>query len=175
MLMKKIETGKTPPVHYDEHIIRPHSLTHLETPAHTNKDGKTLESFYNKNINHFFGKILVIKLSGNKYQSLGKGIFHWVVSVNELKERFSTLEISDLPSKILISTDFYPMNAQGYHDPNYVLTLSQEAANFLISNENFDLYGTSWKSSDYCPGSIDRPIHNTLFKKALILENLNLK
>jgi arylformamidase len=44
----------------------------------------------------------------------------------------------------------------------------------LISKEGFKLFGTSWKSSDYAPGSLDRPIHKTLFKKAIILENLKL-
>jgi arylformamidase len=32
----------------------------------------------------------------------------------------------------------------------------------------------TWKSSDYKPGSAERPIHKTLFKKAVILECLNL-
>lgn len=170
-----IEPGKTPPVNYDEHIIRSHSLTHLETPAHTMKDGKRLDSFYKENLNHFYGKTLVIKLSGNRYEHKGNGIFHWIASVNEIKERLNVLNIVSIPNKILISSEFYPVNAQGYHDPNYVLTLSQEAADFLVSHSNFDLYGTSWKSSDFNPGKSERPIQNTIFKKALILENLNLK
>lgn len=170
-----IEPGKMPPVNYDEHIIRSHSLTHLETPAHTMKDGKRLDSFYEKNLNHFFGRTLVIKLSGNHYESMGNGVFHWVVSVDQIQERLHKLNVLDMPSKILISTEIYYENEQGYHDPNYVLTLSQSAADFLISYPDFDLYGTSWKSSDYNPRKTDRPIHNTIFKKALILENLKLK
>lgn len=170
-----IESGKMPPVNYDEHIIRSHSLTHLETPAHTKKDGRRLESYYKDNLNHFYGRTLVIKLTGNKYESKGNGLFHWIMSVDDIHDRLKKLKISSLPSKILISTEFYPLNPQNYHDPNYVLTLSQEAADFLVSSSNFDLYGTSWKSSDFNPGKVERPIHNTLFKKALILENLNLK
>jgi arylformamidase len=170
-----IEPGKMPPVNYDEHIIRSHSLTHLETPAHTMKDGRRLDSYYKENLNHFYGKTLVIKLLGNRYESKGNGIFHWVASVEEIKDRLNVLKISSIPGKILISTEFYPVNAQGYHDPNYVLTMSQDAADFLVSHHNFDLYGTSWKSSDFNPGKAERPIHNTLFKNALILENLNLK
>ena len=170
-----IESGKMPPVNYDEHIFRSHSLTHLETPAHTMKNGKRLDSFYRENLGYFFGKTLVIKLTGNKYKSVGNNIFHWIINADEIKGRVEDLGIDSLPGKILIATDEYPVNAQGYHDPDYVLTLSQEAADFLISNENFNLYGTSWKSSDYNPGRSERPIHNTLFKKALILENLNLK
>jgi hypothetical protein len=44
-------------------------------------------------------------------------------------------------------------------------TLSQEAADYLISLDGFHLYGISWKSSDFNPGRPERPIHNTLFKK----------
>jgi len=170
-----IASGKAPPVNYDEHILRPHSLTHLETPAHTQDTGKRLDSFYNESLEFFYGRTLVLRISGNKYSSLGNGIFHWVVSVEEIEERLEALGLKDIPHKILITSEFYPVNTDGYHDPNYVLTLSQEAADYLISIPGFNLYGTSWKSSDYNPGKAERPIHNTLFKKALILENLELK
>lgn len=165
-----IASGKLPPVNYDEHILRPHSLTHFETPAHTQRDGKRLD-FYYENPSHFYGKTLVIKLPGNNYQAKGNGIFHWVISKEEIEARVG----ANPPPKILISTEFYPQNADGYHDPNYVLTLSQEAADFLVSLNGFHLYGTSWKSSDFNPGKPERPIHNTLFSKAGILENLDLK
>lgn len=170
-----IEEGELPSVNYDEHILRPHSLTHLETPAHTQKTGKTLEEYYKNSTQHFFGKTLVIKLQGNKYESKGNGIFHWIVTVKEIESCLKRLEVSTSISKLLITTEFYPINKSGYHDPNYVLTLSQKAADFLISCEDFNLYGTSWKSSDFNPGKVERPIHDTLFKKALILENLHLK
>lgn len=167
-----ITSGKLPPVNYDEHVLRPHSLTHFETPAHTIANGKRLDSFY-QNPNSFFGSTLVIKLPGNRYDSKGDGIFHWIISREEIETKIKAQKTS--PNKILISTEFYPLNNDGYHDPNYVLTLSQEAADYLISLDGFLLYGTSWKSSDYNPGSSERPIHNTLFKKAGILENLDLK
>ena len=169
-----IDSGKQPPVNYDEHVLRPHSMTHLESPAHTQKDGKRIDSYYKESLKHFYGQTLVIKLKGNNYQARENNIFHWIISERDIRERLSDLEITVLPNKILISTDFYPLNGQGYHDPNYVLTLSQEAADFLVSIPDFNLYGTSWKSSDFNPGKPDRPIHNTLFQKALILENLNL-
>jgi len=167
-----ISNGKLPPVNYDEHILRPHSLTHYETPAHTIIDGKRLDYFY-QDLNNFFGETLVIKLQENKYEPKGNKIFHWVISKAELEAKIS--KVKKTPRKILISTDHYPQNSDGYHDPNYVLTLSQEAADFLISIDKFHLYGTSWKSSDFNPGKPERPIHNTLFKKAGILENLDLK
>ena len=52
--------------------------------------------------------------------------------------------------------------------------MSIEAAEYLISFDKFNLFGTSWKSTDFMPGSFERPIHNTIFKKALILEYINL-
>ncbi len=169
-----IAEGKLPPVNYDEHIIRAHSLTHFETPAHTIQDGQRLDHFYHSP-EYFYGKTVVIKLQGNKYEPKGNGVFHWVISKEEILERFQALNLEKTPHKILISTDFYPLNTDGYHDPNYVLTLSQEAADYLISLSGFHLYGTSWKSSDFNPGRPERPIHNTIFKKAGILENLDLK
>ena len=166
--------GKLPPVNYDEHLLRPHSLTHMETPAHTLKDGKTLETYFSGDQGHFFGKTLVLKLNGDHYREVGNGIKHWIIERTQIEERLSDLEILSLPPKVLISTEFYEKNKDGFHDPSFVLTLSQSAADFLISQPDFHLYGTSWKSSDYNPGRTDRPIHNTLFKKALILENLIL-
>jgi kynurenine formamidase len=171
-MIYSIASGKLPPVNYDEHTLRPHSLTHFETPAHTIADGKRLDSFY-QDLNNFFGQTLVIKLQGNKYESKGNGVYHWVISKEEIEEKVKAQKA--VPIKILISSDFYPLNSDGYHDPNYVLTLSQEAADYLISLDGFHLYGTSWKSSDFNPGRPERPIHNTLFKKAGILENLDLK
>lgn len=169
-----ISNGKLPPVNYDEHILRPHSLTHFETPAHTSDGGKRLDYYY-EHPEHFYGKTLVIRLKGNKYESKGDGIYHWVISKQEIVERLEALKITETPQKILITTEFYLANSDGYHDPNSVLTLSQEAADYLISLDGFHLYGTSWKSSDFNPGKPERPIHNTLFKRAGILENLDLK
>jgi arylformamidase len=164
-----------PPVNYDEHILRAHSLTHLETPAHTQSEGRRIESFFDGDLKHFFGKVLVLRLTGNHYRPLGNGNYHWEITVDQIKSRLDSLKLTSLPSKVFITTENYPENAEGYHDPNFVLTLSQEAADYLVSSDSFDLYGTSWKSSDYNPGKMERPIHNTLFKKALILENLCLQ
>jgi arylformamidase len=161
----------TPPVNYDEHILRPHSLTHLETPAHTIKDGKRLEHFYNTDLSYFYGPTLVIRLKGDKYVKDGN-IHHWIISRAELEE---ALKPYIVPTKVLITTDTYPVNKNGYHDPNYVLTLSLEAAQLLVDLPGFNLYGNSWKSSDFRPGSRERPIHNKIFEKGLILENLNLR
>jgi arylformamidase len=170
----QIVEGKFPPVNYAEHIIRPHSLTHIETPAHTIKDGERLETFYQHKLQFFYGPAVVLRLTGNHYQNLGNGIYHWVISTEQILARMAALKLSKLPAKVLITSENAPQNAQGFHDPNYVLTLSQAAADFLVSQEQFEIYGTSWKSSDFNPGKPERPIHNTLFKRGLILENLLL-
>ncbi len=170
-----IKKDSLPPVNYDEHTLRPHSITHLETPAHTIKEGKKIDFFFEKELGHFYGKTVVIRLKGNQYKNQGNGIFHWSITKEEIVQRLKALNIDNTPDKILITSDFYVINDNGYHDPNYVLTLSQEAADYLVKNRNFNLYGTSWKSSDFNPGKNDRPIHNTIFTKAVILENLDLK
>jgi arylformamidase len=173
--LHKIEDGKLPPVNYDTHIINSHSLTHLEAPSHVNQGGKGIDQLFQMPA-MMFGAAVVLKLKGNHYKDIGSGIYLWEVTVTQLRQ---TLEVSlngsSFPGKILLTTDFYPTNQHGFHDPNYVLILSQEAADFLTSLPTFNLYGTSWKSSDYKPGLSERPIHKTLFQKAAILECLDLQ
>ena len=164
-----IVPGEAPPVNYDKHIINSHSLTHIEAPKHVSNDGKTVDLFFNTN--HFFGGCTVVKLVGDNYKSVGDGIYHWEVSLTELQ---NALE-NKVPRKLLLTTEIYHKNKDGYHDPNYVLTLGSEAANWLVSSDEFNFYGTSWKSSDYAPGSMDRPIHKILFRNAVIAECLDLE
>ena len=170
-----IEAGKLPPVNYDTHILNSHSLTHIEAESHVVKDGKNLD-FYFRDLNYFIGPALVIKLRGNKYIPIEKGRgWHWEVSKEDLiSEMKRVLGDKPFPGKLLLTSENYPITSYEYHDPNYVLTLSQEAADYLIQLPNFNLYGTTWKSSDYKPGSLERPIHKTLFKKAVILECIDL-
>lgn len=159
-----IEEGKLPPVNYETHILNAHSLTHIEAQTHVVKDGRTLD-YYFKHPEYFYGPVLVVKLKGNRYSP------HWEVTKEELREAIGD---RPFPGKILLTSENYPITAYGYHDPAAVLTLSIEAAQYLTSFENFTLFGTSWKSSDYKPGSPERPIHKELFKKAVILECLKL-
>jgi arylformamidase len=172
-----ISDGKMPPVNYDWHTFRPHSLTHAEGGRHT-ADGKMVIEDYFSNPNYFFGSAVVVRLPGNNYRALPKlnGVYHWEVTKNELQEAVTSTVKSGRPlQKLILTTEFYPQNGVGFHDPNYVLTLSQEAADYLISHEQFNLYGTSWKSTDYQPGRLERPIHNTIFKKAIIFECLDMR
>jgi arylformamidase len=175
----KIKPDTVPPVNYDVHKIKPHSITHAEGSLHVMADGKSIDQYF-KDSSFFYGKCLVLKLKGNKYQVVNKdkNIFHWVVTKEELVEAIESATAGSRTNKIekvLLTTENYPTNKDGYHHPDYVLTLSNEAAEFLIQNDGFNLYGTSWKSSDYMPGSLDRPIHKTLFKKAIIFELLDLQ
>jgi arylformamidase len=164
-----IVPGIVPPVNYDQHTLKSHSITHIEAPKHVSNDGKTVDKYFNKS--HVFGGCTVVKLSGNNYKEVGDGIYHWEVSLTELQHALN----NKIPKKLLLSTQIYHKNKDGYHDPNYVLTLGLEAAQWLISSKDFNFYGTSWKSSDYAPGSMERPIHKTLFRQAVIAECLDLE
>ena len=173
----EIRPGKLPPVNYDAHTLKPHSLTHAEGARHVESAGKTVDQYF-ADPNFFYGPCVVVKLKGNGYKSIDKdkGIFHWEVTKTELDLALKEiLKQNPMPPKVLVTTEHYPTNSDGFHDPDYVLTLSQEAADYLVSFPNFNLYGTSWKSSDFKPGSGDRPIHKTLFKKAIVFELLDLK
>lgn len=170
---------KSPPVNYSAYTLKPHSLPHIEGSAHTLKNGNTVDKYFNNNgLKHFWGKTLVVKLKGNAFKahSTATGINIWEVSLDELKTGIMNASGSELiPDRLLLTIETLPETAIGLHDPNFVLILSKEAAEYLVSNKSFSLYGTSWKSSDFMPGSKERPIHNTLFKSAVIMECLDLK
>ncbi|MCB9095982.1 MAG: cyclase family protein [Halobacteriovoraceae bacterium] len=173
----QIREGQLPPVNYDAHTLKAHSLTHIEAPSHTQNLGATVDEYFKKP-QTLFGKAIVLKLQGNNYKLVDseKQIFHWEVSLEELKENLTRAFRDTIQfSKLLLTTEYYPLNHFGFHDPNFVLTLSQEAADWLIGQDQFNAYGTSWKSSDFKPGSLERPIHNTLFRKAAIYECLDLQ
>lgn len=165
----KIKAGQLPPVNYDKHILKSHSLTHIEGSKHIENQGESVDKYFSGN--YFYGDCTVLKLKGNKYKKLGEGVFHWEVSLEELKNAIGNKKIN----KLLITTEITYLNRDGFHDPNYVLTLSIEAAEYLIDNHPINLFGTSWKSSDYNPGSLDRPVHKKIFEKAVILECLDLE
>lgn len=172
-----ISSGKAPPVNYDSHTLKPHSLTHIETSLHTQQDGMSVDQAYKSKLNSFHGAVVVLRLENNNYVCIDneKKIFHWVISLKELLHELAKFQ-NQLTNvkKVFITTNTHPTTIDGYHDPSYVLTLSQEAADYLVDEMKIDLYGTSWKSSDYNPGSSERPIHNTIFKSALIVEYLDL-
>ena len=160
-----------PPVNYDAHTLKPHSLSHIESPLHTQKAGRSIDKFFEQDLSHFFGKCIVLKFKNE----------NWIEHDNKLKQKIITRQdlVAKLKNyanreKVLITVEGIPKNKFGFHDPNFILTLSLEAAEYLTSLDRFNLFGTSWKSSDYEPGSSKRPIHNEIFKKALILEYVDL-
>ena len=73
-----IELEKKPPVNYDFHKIKSHSLTHIESPKHINNDGKSVDQYFSGN--YFFGKCTVFRLEGNNYKEVGEGVYHWEVT-----------------------------------------------------------------------------------------------
>lgn len=170
-----IEQPNHPPVNYDAHLLKPHSLPHMEVAAHTNSNAKTVDDYYQSSLNYFYGEVLVVKLPGSNWLAVTEEIFLWEVTLDELKCGIETAQgSSQLPAKLILSVEDLPVTSNGTHDPNFVLVLSQESADYLISNQAFNLYGTSWKSSDFQPNSSLRPIHNTLFQQAVIFECLDL-
>lgn len=167
----RIEEGKMPPVNYDKHILKPHSLTHVETPLHTQKNGCGVDHYFKSNVNHFYGKCVVVKFPNSGWRELDSDLKQRIIQRDELEQK---LQSYSNVQKVLISIENIPENEFGYHDPSLVLTLSLEAAEYLTSLSGFNLFGTSWKSTDFMPGSPERPIHNEIFKKAIILEYINL-
>ncbi len=173
------QSEKSPPIHYESHTLKPHSLPHLDAPGHIFENGKTVDSYFReKNFSAFYGKVTVVRLKGNKYQALesNPALSVWRVSQSELKE--AVLRISSkAPSRILLTSEEYPEDENGNHDSSKVLVLTESAANWLIeANPKFCLYGTSWKSTDFQPNSKERPIHKIIFNHdAAIFECLDLK
>jgi kynurenine formamidase len=170
----KIEEEKLPPVNYDLHQIKPHSITHVETLAHVDKTGRTIDYYIKNHVECFFGKCLVLKLKPD-YKQISSGIYQHEISVDEIRNKIEFYGgISNVPGKILITTENYPVNKHNFHEENYILTLSIEAAQFLADIPQFHLYGTSWKSCDYKPGKPERPIHKILLNKGIVFELLVL-
>lgn len=161
-----------PPVNYSSYEFKPHSLPHIESSAHTQLKGRTLDEYFeNQEYSSFYGDILVLKFEAKNMKPCqhNQKVQIKEITLKELQTKI--LEVSgelQVPDKILVG---FKGKNRSYDD---VLILSLEAAQWLVSSDNFNLYGTSWKSSDYMPASRQRPIHNKLFEKALIMECLDL-
>lgn len=169
----QIKKNKLPPVNYDRHSFKPHSLTHLETPAHTQDHGSRLDHYIANTPEFFFGACSVLRLAGNHFKTEENGIHQWVIQIDKLKEAMRLLP--RVHKKILIAPAIYPVNDFGFHDQSFVFVLSVEAAKFLTRECGMHLFGTSWKSADYQPKKSERPIHDIIFSNGLILENLDLR
>jgi len=173
------QSPTSPPVHYEAHLLKPHSLPHFDAPAHIIENGKTVDHYYQNNqLDGFFGKVLMIRLKGDhfKQHSSNPNILVWTVTKEEIM-KYVLESANTKPSRILLTFDEYPLDDCGNHDQNKVLVLDEAAAQWLLENNpKFCMYGTSWKSTDFQPGSKERPIHKIFFKHdTLIFECLNLK
>jgi arylformamidase len=49
-----------PPVHYDAHILKPHSFCHVESALHVDPKGRALNT--NSDVSSFWGETVVIKI-----------------------------------------------------------------------------------------------------------------
>ena len=168
----------TPPVHYEAHTLKPHSIPHIDAPGHIIAGGLTVEQCFNdRHIGCFYGSATVVKLRGSKWNKIANDPSQqlWRVELSELKSEIKRVTGSEsVPRKLLLTADHAPLTPDGFHDSRFILVLTREAAEWLVSSSQFSAYGTSWKSSDFEPGSRERPIHKILFQRALLFEHLKL-
>ncbi|MGZ3775639.1 MAG: cyclase family protein [Pseudobdellovibrionaceae bacterium] len=175
-----LDDPKSPPVRYQAHTIKPHSVPHLDAPAHILKNGPSVDWFYKSNfLEGFYGDVVVIRLKGDSFAPTSvPHVSLWEVSIEELKNAIQkVVKDGSLPNRLLVTVDSYPEDSYGHHDPNRVLVLSEQAAEWLVQeNNNFKMYGTSWKSSDYRPNSSERLVHKIFMSRNIaIFECLNLR
>jgi hypothetical protein len=115
------------------------------------------------------------ELKSPEWERVSDDQFIYRVSKEELCEAVLSVTGSyDIPPRLLLSCDPVPLNSDGLHDPKYALVLSTKAAEFLCDHSRLVLFGTSWKSADFQPGSRERPVHKALLRKGAILELLDL-
>ena len=174
---KDESSRESPPVNYSSYTLKPHSLPHIETSAHISNGAPTIEYYFSQErISHFYGRTVVLRLEGDHFKTLetNSPIRIWSITKDQVLNSLQRVtKRKSIPKRLIITLKDIPLNNHELHDPNYVLILEQEAAAYLVEN-GIELYGTSWKSSDYNPGGGERPIHNTLFQSALIMECLDL-
>lgn len=166
-----LSSGQMPPVNYDSHTFKPHSLTHAESGKHIDDRMHSLDWFIENYPKYFYGEAIVVKFDNN-YNQISDNLYKKVISKSELENKLS--DYYPVPKIILISTENYPTNKDAYHDENYVLVLSEEAADYLVNTIGAHTFGTSWKSIDHMPDSRERPIHNILLRNGVVFELLNL-
>jgi len=176
-IYKITKNSDLPPVNYDEHILRPHSICHVDAPSHIVAGGKTVDDYFKDEFlkKSLFGKVTVLRFD-NLVPVLNKATGHEVFYIG--KEQLTEKLHGDLnlPNKIIISLGDRFLDQEGNNPENLVLVLTESAVSYLKINTQFNMFGSSWKSTDFQPGSSERPIHKALFEKdVLIIECLNLK
>lgn len=163
-----------PPVQYNSHLLKPHSIPHIDAEQHIIPGGKTIDAYFEaSHLASFYGATTVVKLEGDRWEREGD-VYLWRVGLEELQTSVSRVNGSLMPEKLFIAPAQVPVTQDGFHDARYVFVLSVEAAEWLVSAGHFNGFGTSWKSSDYEPGSRERPVHKVLLRQAVLFEQLKL-
>lgn len=171
------DAPNSPPVRADSWRIEPHSLPHLDAPNHIIEGAGDVESlFAPERLAGLWGPCHLLKLRNPVWRELGNGLRHAEVALETLQSEMKrAFGLDSPPEKLLLTLDALPTTAQGLHDPLAALTLSIEAAEWLLSNPRFNGYLTSWKSTDCQPGSKARPIHRLLLPRCAVFECLDAR
>lgn len=165
-----------PPVRYGAHRLAPHSLPHVDAPSHILEDGESVEAYFSTaRIASLSGPVLLLKVRQPQWQDVA-GQRHCRVDEALLRSEIQRATGRDeAPDKLILTLAELPQTAHGQHDPAQALTLAEEAAQWLLANPRFNAYLTSWKSTDFQPGSRARPIHRLLLPRAAVFECLDLR
>lgn len=165
-----------PPVRYGAHRLAPHSLPHVDAPSHILEEGESVEAYFGPaRLASLSGPALLLKLQQPRWQEVA-GLRHCRVDEAVLRREIQRATGRDeAPDKLILTLADLPQTAQGQHDPAHALTLAEDAAHWLLANPRFNAYLTSWKSTDFQPGSRARPIHRLLLPRAAVFECLDLR
>ena len=165
-----------PPVRYGAHRLAPHSLPHADAPSHILEDGGDIGSYFTPaRIANLYGPALVLKLRNPQWSPVA-GQQHCLVTEAMLRaEVLRATGRDEAPDKLILTLADLPQTAAGQHDPSFALTLDEAATGWLLANPRFNAYLTSWKSTDFAPGSRARPIHRLLLPRAAVFECLDLR
>jgi len=144
---------KMPPVHYEQHVIKPHSVCHFDAPGHIVPNGKTIDALIEENPEIFHGPVVVVRMPKPDFQPHPKlpHVSHHEITLSSLRTALNRIGVHRVPDKLFIC--FEGASPDFYRDPTHALTLSLEAAQWLTASPNFNLFGTIWKSTDFQPGS----------------------
>jgi kynurenine formamidase len=158
-------------------------LPHADAPAHILPNGKTIEKYFENldGSSPFWGPCVVLHMGADQYvqvpDSSGAPAHALLrVTLKHLQEAlFRVTGARECPERLLLTSPDVPEGLGMSHHPDWVLVLDWDAAEWLAKSGKLVLYGTSWKSTDFMPGSRERPIHTLLFESALIYECLKLR
>jgi len=166
-----------PPVNYDLHRLKPHSLPHIDAQGHIVPGGRTVGDYFSADsARSFWGAVTVLRLAQARWEQVDAANQCWRVSSAELRSALLESQgTQEIPDRLLIAPQDIPLTDQGWHSPNAAFVLSTEAAEWLTSQASFCTFGTSWRTSDFEPGLRERPVHKIILKQAVILECLDLR